>query len=197
MNSPAKFSGSAAAVGEELLSLIPGISVLPDEDPLLLEDVRSAFLKEFAPGTPYERALVEDLISLEWEIQRERRLRDVSIITKFREVAVGTFAKRELSDLTWSAKREDRADAKALTGADMEARARAEARLSEIGFTRQELVADTYRRLAKQVEAHNRTLADLERRRDRLREQFDRLKAARLNTQAAGADIEDVEMEGD
>ncbi len=73
----------------------------------------------------------------------------------------------------------------------------APARLLEIGFTRQELVADTYRRLAKQVEAHNRTLADLERRRDRLREQFDRLKASRLNSQAAAADIEDVEMEGD
>lgn len=197
MNSPAKFSGSAAAVGEELLSLIPGIPLLPDEDSVLLEDLRTAFLREFTPGTPYERALVEDLISLEWEIQRERRLRDVSIITKFREVAAATFKERKLSDFTLYAQPEDRADAQALTGANMEARARAEARLSEIGFTRQELVADTYRRLAKQVEAHNRTLADLERRRDRLREQFDRLKGARLNSQAAAADIVDVELEGD
>ena len=197
MNSPVKLPGFTDAATARLLSLIPGISVLPDEDPLLLEDVRSAFLKEFAPGTPYERALVEDLVSLEWEIVRERRLRDLSIITKFRHVAMGTLSRRELSDSTVSVMGEHRAVARALTGPDPEARASAEAQLLEIGFARQELIAYAYSRLGKEMELHNRTLADLERRRDRLREQFDRLKGARLNSQAAAADIEDVEMEGD
>jgi hypothetical protein len=196
MNSPVNLPGSTEPATAELLSLIPGISVLPDEDPLLLEDMRSAFLREFVPGTPYERALVEDLVSLEWEMLRERRLRDLSIITKFRAVAIGTFTERKLSDFTSFAGPEDRADGHALMGSDPEARAGAEARLSEIGLTRGELVADTYRRLGKQMELHNRTLADLERRRDRLREQFDRLKASRIAAQAAAGEVEDIAVEG-
>lgn len=72
---------------QELLDLIPRMGLLPGEIEADLEDLREAFLSELAPTTPYETAIVENIIALEWETHRHRGLRDNLIRSSFRKVA--------------------------------------------------------------------------------------------------------------
>ena len=54
----------------ELEDLIPRPMLFPGEDSIAYEDLRDALLGDLAPGAPYERALAENLVTLEWEAIR-------------------------------------------------------------------------------------------------------------------------------
>lgn len=51
-------------------------SVLIGEDPELLAMLRCALEEEFKPTTMYQAMLVDDIAQIEWELRRERRCRD-------------------------------------------------------------------------------------------------------------------------
>jgi hypothetical protein len=189
MNSPVKIPSSSDPSTTDLLDLIPRAAALPDEDPTALDALRSAFLRELAPGTPYETVLAEDIVRLEWEAQRERRLRDACLTAKYREIALGVFAHGKVSDYTLGADKQDTENAFALVGSDPKAREQAEARLAEHGYSRSEVTAAAYQRVGQQVGVHDRNLADLERRRRRLREEYDKLKSARLAKVVEDAEV--------
>ena len=79
----------------KIVDLIPRLMLFPGEDPIAYEDLRDALLGDLAPGAPYERALAENLVTLEWEAIRHRRMRDTLIKAKARELAIGVYSTGE------------------------------------------------------------------------------------------------------
>jgi hypothetical protein len=180
---PGKNQTKAISTGgsQELLDLIPRMRLLPGEDDATFEDLRQALLGELAPSTPYETAIAENIIALEWETHRHRALRDNLIRSRFREVAQ---EKRDNGingfDLGFGVASEEAIDfADALmspTGADT-----TEARnwLAQNNITVEEIVAVAYQKAGPALDPHERKLAELETRRRRLRQDYDQLKATR------------------
>lgn len=164
----------------EIENLIPRMSLLSGEEPMDFEGLREAFTRDLNPGTPYETALVENLVSLEWEGIRHRRMRDQLILAKCRDLAVGAFQDGRIGILPPS-KRDDAAKARAnaLVGEDTADRQKAEQALAKINISTAEIVAIAYQICAETLAIHEAKLADIEKRRRRLRQDFDALKTAR------------------
>lgn len=172
----------------ELLDLLPRIMLFPGEDKASFEDLRESFMIDLAPGTPYETALVENLVTLEWEAVRHRNMRDSQLRGEFRELSIGVFQNREIKNV-FSFKSEAAQDlALALLSSDLEQVGIAEEELENIGITPSEILAEAYRRKSNSIEVHERLLAEIEGRRRRLRDDFDRLKSTR------GAPVEEAEV---
>ena len=180
---PGKTQAKAISTGgsQELLDLIPRMRLLPGEDDATFEDLRQALLGELAPSTPYETAIAENIIALEWETHRHRALRDNLIRNRFREVAQETRdnGKTERNYGFESGTQEGKDFADSLmspTGADT-----TEARnwLAQNNITVEEIVAVAYQKAGPALDPHERKLAELETRRRRLRQDYDQLKATR------------------
>lgn len=188
---PRKRTRSAVGpVGQELLDLIPRIRLFAGEDEATFEGLRQAFLMDLAPTTPYETALAENLVTLEWEIHRHRSMRDGLLRAGYRRFAQELFDKDKASYIslmgTASGDAKDFADA--LLDPQSETREEAQNWLGEKNIDLAEILAGAYKNQAKSIEMHERALAELETRRRRLREDLDRLKASRARP------VEDAKM---
>ena len=86
---PADISKPSVTRGapQELLDLIPRMPLLPGEDAAAFADLRQWFLAELAPSTPYQTALAENLVVLEWEVHRHRNLHNGLLRTSTRKTA--------------------------------------------------------------------------------------------------------------
>ena len=177
------------AVASHLEDLIPRPMIFPGEDPALYEGLREAFLQDLAPRSPYEHALAENLIRLEWEALRHSRMRDDLIRAQTREFAVGVYATGAVQEVDEYSE-EDVNSAFDLVTSDPERSAAAVAALQASEITPGEIVAKAYSRVAAQVERHEKQIAQIETRRRRLREDYDRLRAARPKP------VEDAEIVG-
>jgi hypothetical protein len=173
----------------ELEGLIPRPMLFPDEDPIAYEDLRHALLSDLAPGAPYERALAENLVTLEWEAIRHRRMRDTLIRAKARDLAIGVFSTGEVREAYDPDKSDERLGF-ALVSADSKSAAKALAALKKHEIGLDEIFAKAYSQVAGQLELHEKKLAELETRRRRLREDYERLKAASARL------VEDAEVIG-
>ncbi|MZR13383.1 hypothetical protein GQE99_10175 [Maritimibacter sp. DP07] len=163
----------------ELLREICAPHILPGENAETHETLRQALLSDLAPATPYETLLAEHLIALEWEALRHRRLRDSLLRAEFRVQAEGVFAKgivEAVHDFEQTPESKDLAFD--LVASDPERRETALAALAELEISVEEIMARTYTSLAKDLEPHERQIAEIETRRRKLREDFDRLKSA-------------------
>lgn len=177
---------------QELLDLIPCMHLLPGEIEADLEDLREAFLSELAPTTPYETAIAENIIALEWETHRYRGLRDNLIRSSIREFAIGTreSGKVERSLGFGSSSEEGEAFADALMSPTQDDAAEANAWLADYNINIGEIVAAAYQQVSRALDPHERKLAELETRRRRLRQDYDQLKGARAHP-IADAEIVD------
>jgi hypothetical protein len=79
-----------------LQGLFPRITIFPGEDEVSFEGLRQAFKLDLSPGSPYELALVENLVTLEWEAIRHRNIRDQLVLTKFSDLAVGVIRHQKI-----------------------------------------------------------------------------------------------------
>jgi hypothetical protein len=175
-----------------LQDLYPRITIFPGEDKTTFEDLRQGFMLDLAPATPYETALVENLVTLEWETIRHRNIRDQLILTKFEDLAVGAFQDGRIEKVSRNAEKDEDAvnNAFALVSSDPEHHAIGLSALKETGFQEAEILAEAYTQVRLKIEVHEYKLAELEIRRRRLREDYDRLKAARAKP------VEDAEVIG-
>lgn len=159
-----------------LPSLLPRVLLLPGEDPTLLESLRAALLLELAPRSPYERLLAEDLATLEWEIYRQRRLRDELIRAQVRDLTKVVLSANETKDGRLSV--EEAAElASDLLRPDAKSAGVACQALERCGVTLGEIVARAHSRVSETVELHEKQISSLETRRRRMREDYDRLRA--------------------
>ena len=173
----------------ELEDLIPRPMLFPGENSIAYEDLRDALLGDLAPGAPYEQALAENLVTLEWEAIRHRRMRDTLIKAKARDLAVGVFSTGEVEEAFFPAEKHEMLGS-ALISADRKSAAKAAAALKKHDISLDEIFAKAYSRVSNQLELHEKKLADLETRRRRLRDDYERLKAARARP------VEDAEIIG-
>ena len=171
---------SAKAAHAEVLQHFLPTQLLPDEDPETHAALRDAILLDLTPGTPYERILAEQLVTLEWEALRHRRMRDSLLLAEYRDHSVGVFQKREVGRIG-SYSRNERANEMAfdLVSTNKDRRTEAMQALEVAEITPSEIVAKAYTALAKDLQPHERHIAAIEGRRRKLRGDFERLKAAR------------------
>lgn len=175
------------AEAEEIRDLSPGPMLFPDEDPATYEALRQALFADLAPSTAYERVLARNIVTLEWEAIRHRRIRHSLIRAKIRDLATGVFANGSFDGALF-ADEEHTHLGRALVSMDPDRVAEAMAALEERKVSVDEILAEAYCRVSGMVELHERKLAEIEVRRRRLREDYDRLKAARAKP------VEDAEI---
>lgn len=164
----------------EFLDILPRITIFPGESETTFKDLRQAFILDLSPATPYETALADNLVTLEWETHRHRNIRDRLILTKLADLSVGVFQNGAIETVSRGEVEEDAFNyGNALASADPEQQAIGMSALEKTGFTPSEILAEAYRQVSGSIEVHEHKLAELELRRRRLRDDYDRLKAAR------------------
>jgi len=77
---------SAITSQPELLDFLPRMTMFPGEDENSFEDLRHALMLDLNPATPYEATIADNLVSLEWELIRHRKIRDDLVKIEYRKV---------------------------------------------------------------------------------------------------------------
>ncbi len=168
--------------------LIPRPDFLPEEDPMEYEALKHALMTEHDPQTPYETIHVADLVLLEWDMRRHRRLYNDVFMAAIRDQAADLILGPEHLDYRrvghdWDDREQTEAAARlnagALVGSDPELRRQAEEILAKAGYQRREVVGRAAVNAADQLARHEDRIAELEQRRRRLRDDLDRMKRGR------------------
>ncbi|WP_306120559.1 MULTISPECIES: hypothetical protein [unclassified Roseitalea] len=180
---------AARPAGEIVTDLLPPLDLLPDEDPEQYALLREAVVSELSPSTPYQRIYADQLVMLEWELWRYRRFRDGFIREKFRQWCLDNM-RTGIPDgePRFSANQDDRQFARDCVSADTKLRAMALAALERAGYPPSQIVNEIYSLHGGRLERCDALIAEIENRRRRLREDFDRLKSAKARQ------IEDAEV---
>ena len=162
----------------DLIDATPPRKLFPGEDRGAFEAFRLALLSELSPSTFYEEQMAENLIDVEWEAVRYRNLR-VDLVTsegrdscaKAIESSVGEFS-------LWPSEASTAMAAK-LFGPDGAKQKAAVKALEAAGTNVDEIVARAYAKEIGTLSHIERHLADIEPRRRRLFDDYERLKARR------------------
>lgn len=171
---------SAKAAHAELLQHFLPTQLLPDEDPETHAALRDAILLDLTPGTPYKRILAEQLVTLEWEALRHRRMRDSLLLAEYRDQSMGVFKEGEVGRVySFQQTKNAKEMAFDLVGTNKNKRTKAMQALEAAQITPSEILAKAYKELAGSLETHERHIAEIEVRRRKLRDDYDRLKTTR------------------
>ena len=148
--------------------------LLPDEDLEEFTQFSNAILNELAPQGTYQRYLATNLVHIEWDVLRHRRLMAAVLRTEFRELAEGIAEKGVPGRAAISfALHSEFKLGRSLLAHDT----KAEEVLSQTGVSRAEITAAAVLARRETVAYHEARMADLERRRRQLLADYDRLKA--------------------
>lgn len=160
-------------------------TLLPDEDVEAFKAFRDSLLEEFAPEGAYQSILAMNLVAIEWDIARHRRLMAATLREEFRRQARDVRQRgapgKSLPHLT-------SADDLSFGRAILEGSRDTIPVLAKSGVTLSEITAAALSSRLENVAYHEGRFADLERRRRSLREDYERLKARRKPPE----DIEDA-----
>ena len=148
--------------------------LLPDEDLDEFTRFSDAILQELAPVGVYQVHLATNLVQIEWDILRHRRLVAAVLRTEFRELADGVAEKgRPGRTSTSFAVHSELHLGHLLLARDAEG----DEILNATGVLRSEITAAAFAARSETVAYHEGRIADLERRRRHLLADYDRLKA--------------------
>jgi hypothetical protein len=173
--------------------------LLPDEDPATFTEFRDALLEELAPRSAYQKCLAMNLVGIDWDIGRNRRLLAAALRDEFRRQAT-LIAMRELAGRVYLSSDaaggsedgeehesdKDYADCYAEQFASdlTDRKPKALAELAETGVSCSEIVAAAHSQRATAVAYHEGRKAELERRRRALLVDYETLRARRLAADA-------------
>jgi hypothetical protein len=148
--------------------------LLPDEDAEEFALFSDAILQELVPVGSYQRHMAVNLVHVEWDILRHRRLLAAVLRTEFRRMSEGVEEKGVPGHASMSFRRHaDFQLGKSLLLHD----AKAEEVLNKTGVLRSEITAAAMAGRSETVAYHEARIADLERRRRQLLADLDRMKA--------------------
>lgn len=173
---PTQSTKSAPAVsstGDESLNL------LPDEDLASFQELKFRAMSDLAPVTYLESRIATNIVEIEWDIMRHRRLLSAAVRTAFVQHSEGVFETGipRLGHSPFKGNEEKKSflhDVKSDCEAD---RVRADKVLAERGVTRAEISAAAFAARHHQISYHETRIADLERRRRSLLADYDALRA--------------------
>ena len=174
----------------DLLDTIPSRKFLPGEDREAFEAFRMALLEELAPRRVYERQLAENLVELEWEAVRFRNLR-VDLVTAETRDGCARQIQDSINDFSLDISDKSKVAASAAIGPHGPEKEAAMATLADSGTTLDEMVARAYAKEIGTLSHIDRHLAEIEPRRRRLLDDYERLKSKR------DRDIPDAEIVDD
>ena len=159
--------------------------LLPDEDPAEFTTFSDAILQELAPAGSYQLHLAMNLVHIEWDMLRHRRLLAAVLRTEFRRMAGGVEENGDPGHASMSfSMRSNMQFGQLLLAQD----AKGEAILTKAGVLRSEIAAAALVSRRETVAYHEARIADLERRRRQMLSDFDRLKARKTPPE----DLEDA-----
>ena len=161
--------------------LLPKPALLPDEDLAQYEGLRASLLADLAPRTAYERTLAENLVEIEWQQRRLIRLRDEFVRSEFRRRADSIIQDDDLGDvlgLHTNPRRHPLANA-LVAGEPAEDVAAAQAELARHSRSTGEITAAIYHEHAAYLSRLERQIAEMESRRRRLGDDYERLRRKR------------------
>ena len=146
----------------QLLQHFLPTQLLPDEDPKTHRVLRDALFLNLLPGTPYERILAEQLVTLEWEALRHRRLRDSLLMAEYRDQSVGVFQEGEVGRVySFQQTKNAKEMAFDLVGTNKNKRTKAMQALEAAQITPSEILAKAYKELAGSLDLHERHIAEI------------------------------------
>jgi hypothetical protein len=180
MATPTKSAASQTGAVDVLAGFLPPPHLFPDEDTTSYEGLRDILMSDLAPQSPYERVLAQNLVDLEWQGLRHRRFRDHLIRASYRNIASEIYDKKSSGLFLQLEPTEEAMNfAFELVSSDPVARGTAEDQLAELEISPTEILAKAYKALSRDLDPHERQLAEIEVRRRRLLEDFDLLKSTR------------------
>jgi hypothetical protein len=148
--------------------------LLTDEDAEEFARFSDAILQELSPAGSYQRHMAVNLVHVEWDILRHRRLLAAVLRTEFRRMSEGVEEKGVPGHASMSFRRQANFQlGKSLLVHD----ANAEEVLNKTGVLRSEITAAAMAGRSETVAYHEARIADLERRRRQLLADLDRIKA--------------------
>lgn len=160
-------------------------TLLPDEDVAAYKAFRDSLLEEFAPKGAYQSSLAMNLVAIEWDIARHRRLMAATLREELRRQSLGVrdygAPGKAMSHITRS---DDLSFGRGILAGARDTIPV----LAKSGVTLSEITAAALSSRLDNVGYHEGRIADLERRRRSLREDYERLKAKRKPPE----DIEDA-----
>lgn len=180
----------AASSAAEIYDRVSAETLLPGERAIDKEQLRMQHLAELDPRTAYERSVAEQLIDIEWELIRHRRLRDACYEAAYRRLATEYLRKPDPLSPTLKKPPTEEAIllARDLVSSDPKTRAEAEEDFeNETNWDPLHILAMAAGH-APSADRHEAKIADLERRRRALRKDYAELTATRAR------DIEDAEI---
>ena len=173
----------------DLIDATPPRKLFPGEDRGAFEAFRVALLSELSPSTFYEEQMVENLIDVEWEAVRYRNLRADLVTAEGRDSCAKAI---ESSVNPLSIKLSERSIAIAAELFEPDGPGKeAVLVINGIGTNLDEIVARAYSNEIGTLGHIERHLSDIEPRRRRLFDDYERLKARRSR------DIPDAEIVDD
>ena len=189
MNDLSKMSPSALAPCDAISRLVAP-RIFASENATDHAALRASLFAELAPRTPYETALAENLVRYEWEMARILRFRDSAVLSRYRDLAMMALLTGDPMSESFSEPSDDqRALVRDLVSLDEKIRRVVETEFCECSdWEPADLLGLAYAFSSAARTLEDR-IADFERRRRGLREDYARLQTARPR-----ADIEDAEI---
>ena len=153
--------------------------LLPDENEDEFASLTSSLLQDLAPHTAYEKLLAQNLIRIEHDIIRHRRLLAASIQSSFDREATGVYTdgRPGLENFFWKKNPERDKFIQGLRSNDPAERAHAEKILIKNSVTRSEITASAFEKAEHMVSYHEARLSELECRRRKLLKDYETLQA--------------------
>lgn len=149
--------------------------ILPGENPEAFEAFKTQLIDDLNPSSAYERLMAEQLFLLELDLNKHRALRDALLLSEVREMSVGAFQKNKVGRVTLDEDEEARDLARDLVSQEPSRRAGALDQLADREITPYEIAARAHAQVLKHLEYHDTQIAELEKRRRRLRKDYDEL----------------------
>lgn len=158
-------------------------TILPDESDEEFNRLSTKLIEELSPKTGYALSLATDIVYAIWDIHRHRRIVTALVRSEFKRQAEAALPtprhRRDLDELPDIGRRLLERDPDALN------------ELAGKGLSLSEITAAAYDARSSSVAYHETRIADLERRRDRLFDAYNRVQPL-----SKSAEIEDAEEIG-
>jgi hypothetical protein len=149
-------------------------TLLPDEDVAAYKALRDSLLEEFGPMGAYQLSLAMNLVAIEWDIARHRRLMAATLREEFRRQSLGV---RDYGAPGKSQSYVTRSDDFSFGRGILAGSRDTIPVLAKSGVTLSEITAAAMSSRLDAVGYHEGRIADLERRRRSLKDDYERLKA--------------------
>ena len=179
-------------------ALLDAPVILPGESEVDYANLVAALTADLAPKTVFEQIVVADIIALEWDRFRYRRLKAMRLMHKARELLLGLLRNEELVPIsTASPSLEEKeigfARAALGEGTDEENGTTREEALRILDVTYDtsldEVLAEAHNLISDEIDVYDRRLTTMERRRRQLLDDLNRLRSDRATV------IEDFDFE--